>query len=242
MNKTNYHFHNYNDEWIFENYLNYSSYEKVAIAHNELFNTDITKSAMKRHCKNLGINKPKQYVYFTEEEKEWLVINYPLLGVTETTKQFNDIFNANRTRSSIKNFGSLHNVQVNKDVATRNKTAPTHNNPNSKRCKKAVGTLRLETGRWVMKKEDGTWDQASRVIYEQNFGAIPKDYSVIFLDNDVNNLEPENLLAVPFKYLGLLSQYNLKSVSKEITLAGIEWCKLYEILKEKDVIKKGDIH
>ena len=99
----------------------------------------------------------------------------------------------------------------------------------------------METGRWVMKKEDGTWDQASRVIYEKNFGSIPKDYSVIFLDNDVNNLEPENLLAVPIKYLGLLSQYNLKSVSKEITLAGIEWCKLYEILKKEGIIKKGDI-
>ena len=132
MNKTDYHFHKYNDEWIFENYLNYSSYTKVAQVHNELFNTDITTPAMKRHCLNLGLKKPKWYQEFTEEEKEWLVINYPLLGVAETTRQFNDIFNANRTKSSIKNFGSLHGIQVNKDVATRNKTAPTHNDPISK--------------------------------------------------------------------------------------------------------------
>lgn len=182
----------------------------------------------------MGLVKPKQYVEYTDEEIDWLIANYPLLGIEETTKQFNKQFNTDRTKSAIKNFGHTHGIKVDDDVATVNKTRPTHNNPNSKRCKKPAGTLRLEVGRWVMKKEDGTWDQASRVIYEKHFGPIPKNYSIIFLDNDINNLDPENLLAIPHKYLGLLSKYNLKSISKEITLTGIKWCELYEILKEKE--------
>lgn len=234
MNKTDRHCHKYNDKWIHENYLNYSSYKKVAQAHNELFNTDITTEAMKGHCRKIGLKKPRKYAEYTEEEFQWLTENYPLLGVNETLEQFNKKFKNKRTRSAIRNFGHNHCDNVKDDIATKNKIKY------STRIK-ATGTLRLEVGRWVMKKEDGTWDQASRVIYEGNFGSIPKNYSVIFLDNNVNNLEPENLLAVPHKYLGLLNLYNLKSVSKEITLAGIEWCKLYEILKEEGIIKKGDI-
>ena len=235
MNKTDRHCHKYNDEWICENYLNYSSYEKVAQAHNELFNTDISKVAMKGHCRNkLNLSKPRKHPEYTEEEFQWLTENYPLLGVNDTLKQFNEKFDNKRTRSAIKNFGFLYCDNVSDNVANSNKVKY------STRLKNP-GALRLEVGRWVMKKEDGTWDQASRVIYEQNFGVIPKNYSVIFLDNDINNLDPENLLSVPHKYLGLLSQYNLKSVSKDITLAGIEWCKLYEILKDEGVIKKGDI-
>lgn len=234
MSNTDYHFHNYNDEWICKNYLNYSSYEKVAQAHNELFNTDITKAAMKGHCRKMGLKKPRLHPEYTEEEFQWLTENYPLLGVNDTLEQFNERFENKRTRSAIKNFGHLYCDNVKDDIANKNKVKY------STRLKE-VGTLRLEVGRWVMKKEDGTWDQASRVIYEKNFGPIPKDYSIIFLDNNVNNLEPENLLAVPRKYLGLLSMYNLKSVSKEITLTGIEWCKLYEILKEEGIIKKCDI-
>lgn len=234
MNKTDRHCNKYNDDWIIENYLNYSSYEKVAQAHNELFGTDIKSIAMKGHCRKLGLNKPRQHPEYTEKEFQWLTENYPLLGVNETLKQFNEKFENKRTRSAIRNFGHLYCDNVREDVANANKVkyATRIKNP---------GDIRLEVGRWVMKKEDGTWDQASRVIYEKNFGPIPKNYSVIFLDNNINNLDPENLLAIPRKYLGLLSQYNLKSVSKEITLAGVEWCKLYELLKEKGVIKKGDI-
>lgn len=242
MNKTDRHCHKYNDEWILKNYLEYSSYKKVAQAHNELFNTDITTAAMKGHCRNkLKLNKPPKSPRWTEEEIKWLRENYPLHNLSKTTRLFNEKFNTNRTVSAIKNFGYIHNVQVEEEIANRKKLWKVHNDPNSKRCRKPAGTLRLETGRWVMKKDDGTWDQASRVVYEKNFGPIPKNYSVIFLDNDINNIDPDNLLAVPLKYLGLLSRYNLKSVSKEITLAGIEWCKLYEILKENGVIKKGDI-
>ena len=91
--------------------------------------------------------------------------------------------------------------------------------------------MRIELGRWVIKKEDGSWDFASRAIYEQTYGEIPKDYTVTFLDNDVNNLDPNNLVAVPRRYLGILSRYDLRSIDRDLTLAGIKWCELYDILK-----------
>lgn len=225
--------HNYNNEWLAENYQHYPSYEKLAEEHNELFDTNITTSAIKAHCKKQGLKKAKWYVEYTNTEIEWLVENYPKLGVAEATKQFNEKFNASRTKSAIKNFAFLHSITVDKEVAKTNKLNAAHNNPDSKRATREVGTLRLECGRWVVKKADGTWDFANRVIYEENNGAIPKDHTVIFLDNDVNNLSEDNLLAIPRKYLGLLSQYNLKSISKEITLTSIKWCELYEILKKK---------
>ena len=222
--------HKYNNEWIFENYLHYPSYVKLAEEHNRLFGTEITTSAIKAHCRKNGLKKPKWYVEYTDTEIEWLVENYPKLGVDKTTKQFNEIFNASRTKSAIKNFAYLHGITVDEEVAISNKLSPVHDNPNSKRFTREVGALRLECGRWVVKKMDGTWDFASRVICEEINGEIPKDYTVIFLDNDVNNLNADNLLAIPRKYLGLLSRYNLKSISKEITLTSVKWCELYNTL------------
>ena len=96
--------HNYNDEWIVENYLNYPSYEQLAIDHNKLFGTSITTIAMKAHGRKIGLKKPKRYEEFTEEQNAWLQENYPLFGVRETQRQFNEKFNANRTYSSIKTF------------------------------------------------------------------------------------------------------------------------------------------
>lgn len=227
--------HNYNNEWIFENYLDYPSYEKLAEEHNFLFGTKITTSAIKAHCRKLGLKKPKWYKEYTQDEIDWLIKNYPILGVSETTIKFNEIFKENRTKSAIKNFAYQHSVVVDEEVATANKLFPVHSNPKSKRCTRNIGDLRLECGRWVVKKVDGTWDFASRVIYEENNGEIPKDYTVIFLDNDVNNLNPDNLMAIPRKHLGLLSRYDLRSISKEITLTSLKWCELYELLLNNDI-------
>ena len=229
------YYHTYNEDWIKENYLNYPSYEKLAIDHNKLFGTSITTSAMKRHCSNIGLKKPRMHEEFTKEQHKWLQENYPLLGVRETQKQFNKKFNANRTYHSIKNYGHNHSIVVKDDVATKNKLREVHYNPNSKRHIKEAGYMRIECGRWVIKKEDGTWDFASRVIYENEYGNIPKDYDVIFLDGDINNLSVDNLLAIPKKYSGLLLQYNLRSSNADITRTGITWCDLYQLLKAEDI-------
>lgn len=51
------------------------------------------------------------------------------------------------------------------------------------------------------------WRYKHRMIYEENFGPIPKGYAVVFLDGDRENLNPENLYAVPF---GAKSIFSLK--------------------------------
>ena len=239
MNRTSYkrsaYKHYYNDEWIIENYLEYPSYKKLAIDHNELFGTTITDVAMKAYGRKLGLNKPRQYGEFTEEQKKWLQSNYHLLGVRETQRQFNEKFNTNRTYNSIKNFGFINCKPVETEVATRNKRAP-HYNSNSKRCVKEIGSIRNECGRWVMKADDGTWSGANRVIYKKEYGDIPQGHDVIFLDGDVNNLDINNLLAIPREYQGLLLKYNLRSENKDITKVAVTWCELYETLKKENAL------
>jgi hypothetical protein len=65
------------------------------------------------------------------------------------------------------------------------------------------------------------WHKKSRWIWEQANGKIPEGMIIIFLDNNPLNCALENLAMVSRAEQVKLSQLNLRSDNKEITLAGI---------------------
>lgn len=223
---------NWNDEWLINNVLNYSSYSEAVKAYNKIFKKNLTTAAIKNHCKyKLNINKPKQYNYYTEEETKWLMENYPKLGINETLKQYNEIFENKRTRNAIHCFGALRCDNVSKDVATANKRRSIESG--TSRNTKPIGSMRIESGRWIIKTDNG-WKLASRVLYEQRHGKLDKNMIIVALDNNCLNLDDDNLVAIPLKYAGLLSNYKLRSENQFISKTGIKWCELYYALKESE--------
>lgn len=223
----------WNDEWLIENIDNYPSYTALQKEYNDQFGTNACLAAFKNHCRlKLGLQKKRQnYRLFTEEQIHFLKEHYPKLGSRKTVELFNEKFNENRTISSMKNFGRKYGITVHDEVATANKTEAAHA-PGSKRAKRSVGDTRMECGRLVMKTENG-WMGASRAVYEAEHGSIPKGYAVKALDGDCNNIDKDNLVAVPWSYLGLLQKYGLQSTEPEITKVGIAWCRLYELVKDE---------
>lgn len=228
----------WNDEWITENYLRYPSYKEMAKAYNEKFGTDIKPVGLKGHARNkLGIEKPREtHRHYTKEQIEFLKENYPKYGCGKTLEMFNKRFNETRTWSSMKNFGTCYGIHVDEKVAIENKLKPVRAK-GSKRAERNVGEVREENGRIVIKMPSGKWEQIGRGIWELNGREIPKGYSVIHLDGNVNNYNIDNLLAVPQKYVGLLQKYGMRSDSAEVTKTGVMWCKLYDALG----LKKGDL-
>ena len=63
---------------------------------------------------------------YTEQEKEWLIKNYPRMGNEEATRRFNEIFNHSQTTKAIGRFCNVHGVYVDADV-TKTLMSRNHN-------------------------------------------------------------------------------------------------------------------
>lgn len=223
----------WNDEWIKMNYLNYASYAVMAEAHNELFGTNGNGKSLKHYAKyKLGLSKPHPVERYTEEQIAWLMENYPRMGCRKVAEAFNERFGCNKTVSAMKNFGVVHGIQVEHEVASINKVEQ-HISP--------VGAIRREGNRTVIKTEEG-WEQVGRAVVKAAGLEIPKGYNVIHLDGDTSHYDISNLAVVPVKYCGLLMAHGLRSEDARITKAGVAWCELYESLIKAGVkIRKGGL-
>lgn len=223
----------YHDEWIVENYLNYPSYGALADAHNQLFGTQMVACSMKNHCRvKLGIRKAERHRPFTHTQIEWLIENYPKLGVRKAHEMFNKHFNENRTLSSVRQFGTQHGICVDKNIATENKLIYGARRKGSKRALREIGSVRYADGRPVIKTKNG-WEIAARVIWEKHNGKIPKDYVIIHLDNNTNNYAIENLACVPLRHLTILLGNDMKSPNKDITKTALKWCELRDLIESE---------
>lgn len=226
------------DDWLKENYLNYPSYVVLTDTYNKLFGKSYSVAAVKTHClRVLNLRKPhaESNLRYTKEQKEWLKENYPLLGETETTRQFNEKFNMNKPIHSIVNHCCREGIKVNKQVANRN-----HSVFNTRAYE--TGGIKYLNDRQYIKLEDGSWIPRQRYVYEKTTGKkVPPKWHVIFLDGDYNNFNPDNLVAIPMKYNGLLSGHGLRSEDPEITKAGVLWCELYDALDiNKDMLNRAN--
>ncbi len=75
-------------------------------------------------------------------------------------------------------------------------------------------------------KKSVNWKQKHRLVYEQHYGAVPKNHIVIFLDGDKENFNPENLVAITRGELAILNRCGLVFKYPDLTRAGISVAKL----------------
>lgn len=155
------------------------------------------------------------------------------MGNKELLDLFNENFDETRTMSAIKNFGTYYGLRVDKKVRQQNRRKYL-DQAGSKRATRKAGDIRMESGRPVMKDDDGNWKTAAKVIWEKEHGLVPDGYVVTVLDGDPYNIDPDNIVCVPVSYMGLLLKHNLRSEDAEITKTGIVLCELIEAMKNKE--------
>lgn len=224
--------HTWHDDWIVENFWKYKNAYDMSLEHNKLFDTNITKHVFTMHCvKVLGLRRA-----FTEEQEEWLKINYPVMGTTKATKEFNRIFKQNRTWDTIRTHCKNNGIRCNSDVlSNRGRKNAKRYVPVGSITEDSQGYLHIKTADAVGKRNEN-WELYHRWIWERENGKIPDDSYLIFLDNNRKNCNLSNLALIPKKYISLMMVYGLKSTSKQITEISIKWCDLFTVAKEKGVI------
>jgi len=175
-------------------------------------------------------------IAFSQEQEEWLKDNYPNLGPARATPLFNEIFGTNRSYDSIRTHCQRKGLRCSKDVISR------RGRENAKKyldigtvIEDSQGYLHIKIG--DKKKKHQNYELLHRHIWEKVNGKVPDDSYLIFLDGNRKNCDLSNLCLIPKSYIAILMKNNLRSEDKELTLTAVEWCRLYQALKEREVIK-----
>lgn len=83
-----------------------------------------------------------------------------------------------------------------------------------------------------IKTKNNKWEYKHRYIWEKEHGKIPKGYSVIFLDQNKNNFDLDNLKLIKRKDKMMACSYGLFSKDKNATEMGILTAQLINKTKE----------
>ena len=179
--------------------------------------SEITSELLSRNhnvtCRNVTARR-----FFEEDEKQWLIENYPKLGMKETTRQFNEKFNHNKTCQTLRTYCSRHlGLRVPKEVTKGIKNYP-------------IGHVRRNCrGVWYVKTEEG-WKLLTHTMME-----VPKGHLVFHLDGNGDNNSPENLVVIKNGIQTIARNCNVISEDPTITSVGLTWSELYSELKKRSV-------
>lgn len=77
------------------------------------------------------------------------------------------------------------------------------------------------------------WKVKQKKIYEDYYGEIPKGHMVVFLDQNPDNYDINNLYCISRKILVRMNQNRWFTTDREHTLTAIKWCELFLVLKER---------
>ena len=188
---------------------------KLGLKVNNAVTSELLSKNHNVTCRNVTARR-----FYEEREKQWLIENYPKLGIKETTRQFNEKFNHNKDCRAVKRYCSQWlGLTVPKETTKQIKNHP-------------VGYIRRNRqGVWYIKTETG-WELLTHTILE-----VPKGHLAFHLDGNGDNNSPENLVVVRNGIQTIARNNNLVSENPTITSVGITWSELYSELKKKGVIR-----
>ena len=197
--------------------------------------------------------------YYSEEEDKFLIDNVKGISLKELRDQFNKKFGYNLSESAIANRknklglssgikggqfqkGSVpfNKGKKQKDYMSEeaiNKTKNTRfqkgNIPHNHR---PVGSERTTVDGYIEVKvaEPNKWKTKAVVIYEEEYGKIPKGHKVIYLDGNRQNLDISNLKVISSAEELIMNSNNLRYDNKELTESG---CIVAKIIDRRRKLK-----
>lgn len=197
--------------------------------------------------------------YYSEEEDNFLIDNVKGISLKELREQFNKKFGYNLSESAIANrknklglssgikggqfqkgFVPFNKGKKQKDYMSEeaiNKTKNTRfqkgNIPHNHR---PVGSERTTIDGYIEVKvaEPNKWKTKAVVIYEEEYGKIPKGHKVIYLDGNRQNLDISNLKVISSAEELIMNSNNLRYDNKELTESG---CIVAKIIDRRRKLK-----
>ena len=146
---------------------------------------------------------------YSEELVQFIEENRMKYYVNEMSELIFEKFNKKITHKALAKYYYRHNLDFKKKNTSYKclltKPAGTESNPD----KNGLVRVKINEKQWVYKQ---------RLIYENYYNIkLPKDYIVVFLDNDKTNYSIDNLMAVPIKVALRTAGQNMFYNDKELT-------------------------
>lgn len=217
-------------KWLRENNY-YHRRKELAKLFNEKFKTNRTEAAIDNWVKtNCDKKYYQEQIRYSEEEKKWLIENYPKYTYRTLTEEFNKKFNKRKSIYALETFCQLK-LKITCRSAYNDKIGYKHP------CEKELGHECWNDGYWWVKvnNEPGAdrknYIQKQRYVWEQYYGKkIPEGHRIIFLDGNVNNFDIENLACVDLStQIGIR---HIQDCSADLKRLKITSFKLNKILSE----------
>lgn len=207
----------YDDDWIVTQWQKVRNWKRLCNEYNREHGTEIGYNTFKSHCnRELSLN-----YHYTEEQQTWLIQHYPTLGRVKTTKLFNETFKENRSVDAIKILCLKLGLKVTEERKRERAVENTNRYYN-------IGAVVKKThGEPYVKTEDG-WKR----LKDLEYGEKPKGHVIAHLDNNPDNYNRENLIAIPRSISIRMSKNKFWSDEPVITKTGILCLTLEEALKE----------
>lgn len=222
-------------DWILEHKDDYHTLTELINALNENFDLDAKRNGVKSWFRNrFGMTTIYGSREFSDEEMEFIKKYYPDHGPEKTTQMINELFNTGRTYNSVSLAANKNGIKVSakyfSDMSREKSKKMTS------QIRRDIGSIRIEVGSsgklyCRMKVADGRWKTAGAVIWEQNYGPIPKGYKLIYLDGDGTNYQLDNLYLAPHKLqYQVIRNKHYESGDPEITKSLIKYYELRNAL------------
>lgn len=202
---------------------------------------------------------------YSEEQIQFLRDNVKGISLKKLTERFNKCFGTNLSEQAIAMQKSKYGLKsgivggrFEKGTIPHNKgkrmseeqydvCSKTMFKPGSKpKNTDSIGTEKLLSDGYVWvkvndkpkvpKKEN--WKQKHKLLWEQEYGPVPKNSVVIFKDGDPTHIELDNLECVTRSQLLILNKKKLIHSNKQISETGIAVAKLIDAVNKKKNVKK----
>ena len=209
-------------EWIIKNKDFYKNYNQLTDEFNKKFGTNIKMSSIYNFLRCKGLIEIQNESYkLTYCEMDFLKSKVKDMPFSQLTNEFNKKFNKKYSRRRIERICFNNGFYRNgKDLPVGSETKIC----NGKYTMVKVKSVGDRNERWQLKH---------RKIYEDNFGEIPKDKVVFFLDGNTQNFDISNLYLTEKRIVYLLRNNKWFTKDAQLNLTMIKWCELYYALKKE---------
>ena len=174
-----------------------------------------------------NIASGKSYVEIAHKFNEKFSLNLRVTAIASTLKRYSIFTGTPGTQRRYQKGSIPHNKGKKfnaggRAIETRFKKGNIPKNilPIGTETTDSDGYTRVKVG------EPNIWKLKHRKIYEENFGEIPENHVVIFLDKNLKNFNIDNLALVSRRELVLLNHFRLLSEESKASKAGIKVAKI----------------
>lgn len=203
------------------------TFQELANEFNTKFKTSRTKSDIRYRCLSKALGERKATTYSEEQ----------------------DIFlSENKNKYRYKELAFLFNEKYKTDISADAIAAHVQRTAGKKDGYDVGDEISILGYVWVKinnRRESGSpsftssvnWAKKNRYVYENFHGPIPDGKIIIFLDQNKNNCELNNLYCIDRSINAVMCKNRWFSTDPDLTLAAIKYCELFYALKQN---KKGD--